>query len=90
MYILIDVDCVDKNTADTFDGLKHSINRFFAPNGDDILFEFRGQYIDSGGGGTLHALASLIETNKMQHDAYLISSYALHNIQTVLRNTSND
>ena len=83
---LIDVDCVDEHTTDVFDGFKHSIDRFFSPNGDNNLFSFCGQCTDSGGGGTLHALARLLERNNMIRATYLIASCTLHNLQTALRN----
>ena len=83
---LLDVDCVDEDTTDTFKGLEHSIKRFFAPNMTEESFLFRGQCTDSGGGGTLFALAKLIKDNNMKHESYLVGSCTLHNIQTALRN----
>lgn len=52
----------------------------------DHTFTLCGQYTDSGGGGTLFALAKLIEANNMKGNNYLIGSCTLHNIQTALRN----
>ena len=86
---LIDVCCVDEDTTDIFQGVYHSIKRFFDAddgNTNADLLKLRGQCTDSGGGGTLYALANKIKEYNMQHNSYLISSCTLHNIQTALRN----
>ena len=84
---LIDVDCVDEDTADIFAGIHHSIKRFFESNdGEDVSIKFRGQCTDSGGGGTLFALAKVMKQHNLMHECYVITSCTLHNLQTALRN----
>ena len=89
LTFLLDVDCVDEHTDDIFQGIHHSIKRFFSwtdASDDNFSLKLRGQCTDSGGGGTLFALASKVNKYNMQHDHYLIASCTLHNLQTGLRN----
>ena len=58
---LLDVDCVGEDTVDIFQDLKYSIQRFVAPNMTEETFTFCGQCTDSGGGGTMFALATHVE-----------------------------
>ena len=53
---------------------------------DNFCLKLRGQCTDSGGGGTLFALARKLNEFNMQHEHYLIASCTLHNLQTALRN----
>ena len=84
---LIDVDCVDEDTADIFAGIHHSIKRFFDTYDDEeeVSIKFRGQCTDSGGGGTLFALAKAMKQHNLMHENNMIASCTLHNLQTALR-----
>ena len=79
---MIDCDCVDEDTQEIVDGIKHSLLRFF----QDDLTKLIGQCTDSGGGGTKKALKrALEEANLLSGDGYLLATCCLHNLQTALR-----
>ena len=61
----------------------YSLTRLF-PDGVEI--ELHGQCTDSGGGGTLKALADKLRSKFALHPHYIIASCKLHNVQTYLCN----
>ena len=81
---LLDVDCTDENTKDTAEAITHALKRVFP---QDVPIILMGQCTDSGGGGTLHALArELSALNLCNKTNYFVSSCTLHDLQTGLRN----
>ena len=62
----------------------HSLKVIFLA---DIDISIKGQCPDSGCGGTKWALVQALAASNITHLHYLISTYALHTIQTCLRNT---
>ena len=51
LTFLLNVDCVDKETKDIFNGIHHSIRRFFqTKEEEEVPIKIRGQCTDSGGG----------------------------------------
>ena len=81
---LLDVNCTDENTDDIAKAIKHSLEQTF---GKDNLPTIFGQCTDSGGGGTGKKLhAELEKLGLTPISCYLVTSCALHNLQTALRN----
>jgi len=74
---LLDVDCTDEYTDKIVGTLEHSLRRLFPT---DIPVCIYGQYTDSGGGGTLDALARALEAKVLTSDRYLISSFTIQNL----------
>ena len=82
-FFLLDIDCTDEHTNNIADALTHSLQRLL-PDLNDI--SVRGQCTDSGGGGTKFALAKALEERHISAQYYLVTTCALHNLQTCLRN----
>ena len=80
---MIDCDCTDESTEDVAVALKHSLKRIF-PEGVDV--KLVGQCTDSDGGGTKFALAKALDERHISAQNYLVTTCALHNLQTCLRN----
>ena len=81
---LLDVNCTDENTDDIANAIKHSLVQTFGIDNIPTIF---GQCTDSGGGGTGKKLYAEIEKLGLTPlTCYLITSCALHNLQTALRN----
>jgi len=51
---LLDVDCTEEETCEIAEAVQHALKKVFR---DTLTKKLRGQCTDSGGGGTLHALA---------------------------------
>ena len=78
------MNCTDENTDDIAKAIKHSLEQTF---GKDNLPTIFGQCTDSGGGGTGKKLhAELEKLGLTPISCYLVTSCALHNLQTALRN----
>ena len=82
-FFLLDVNCIDNHTYNIADALNHSLRRLLP---EELHIFIRGQYTDSGGGGTKLAPAKAIQEKDIADRNYLISTCALHNLQTCLRN----
>ena len=85
---LLDVDRVNEDTEDIFQGLYYSIKHFYNSVDDNLNngFKFRDQCTDSRRGGILFALANNIKMYNLQYAHYLISLCTLNNLQTALKN----
>ena len=81
---LLDVDCSDENSEDVAIAIKHSLLRMFGTTG--IVLVLFGQCTDSGGGGTGKSLFRELLKLGLTSPIYLMTSCALHNLQTALRN----
>ena len=80
---LLDVDCTDEHTNNIADALTHSLRRLLPAHPEICV---KGQCTDSGGGGTKFALARALEERNIAAQNYLVTTCALHNLQTCLRN----
>ena len=80
---MLDINCTDKHTADTARAIHHALKKICSKDLPIILY---GQCTNSGGGGTLHALACALKAHGLCHKNYFVASCMLHDLQTALRN----